>query len=1108
MSKKFKSLICLLLLTLSALSVSAQQNKRLTVQIQNGTVLDCIKSIEGQTDYSFLFSNSIGVEKKVSVNCVNQTLDQVLSAVFTQNGIAYDIQGNQITLRKGNQPTGQQQGQRTVYGKVVDANGNPIPGAGIMVAGTTLGTVSGNDGSWSLPVPAGPLTLDVSSLGYSSSKVSLTGAQTMVNVTLEEDVLALDELVVVGYSSAKKRDLISSVFSVKTAEIANLPTTNITQGLAGRSPGLIVVQSGGGVNVKPTVSIRGGGEPIYVIDGVIRSSDDFRTLSPEDIDQMNILKDASATAVYGARAANGIIQITTKNGSDNLGVAKVDYDFNYSLAQPANWPEKLDTYTQATYLNLARTNDGFEPQYGDAAMQALKNGTDPEHYGNYNYHKLYLRDWAPQIKHNVRLTGGNKDTHYYASLGNTYQQSLFKTGTHWLDRTNLRLAVSTLIKPINLQVNASVDGYRELTNFPNSFQGGNYGMIFSHMNDQRGFTPGLNKYGLTYGTENNGIAEMAKDAGYIRDLSNVLNGRGELVWTCPWIKGFKIRATADYRYFSTSNKSWQKEPARYGWDSTVPLDFTNPPILKITSNTGYGLTTQALAEYSNTFGLHSISAVAGYEQYYENTSSFWAQRENFQFEVDQLLVGDANKQTNSGYEAELGRKAWIGQARYNYAGKYYLEGSARYDGSDYFAPGKRWGLFLGGSVGWIVSEEGFMKPLKDNHVFDMLKLRGSYGETGMDSSAGRFAYLASYNLSSTALVVNGNFVPGFTEGALPSPDLTWYTTRQTDAGFDFASLNSRLYGSFDWFYYSTFGYLVTPTGQTYMNTAFGQAMPKVKSDSEFRREGIEIQLGWKDRIGDFTYDISGNFTFFDQLWAYDQSEPESSYMDPYLRTQQQRGYYAVMLHNLGYYKSAEDVYNSPAIVGAISSSWLTAGDIKYEDTNGDGKIDSSDNRRVGKNSFPRGQYGLSVNLGWKGFYLSMLFQGATSFNMNLDNPLNNFSMYKHQLDTWTPDNTDAKYPRLTSNYGLAGGNNVQYSDFWLLNGAYLRMKDFQFGYDFKYAALKNLKWISRARLGLSGQNIFTISDVLKYSLDPESGSTLNWNYPVDRVLALTLNIGF
>lgn len=1012
-----------------------------------------------------------------------------------------------------------------IKGTVTDATGEPLIGVSVVVNGTTNGTITDFDGNFSLNAQPGSV-LVVSYIGYTTQRIKVT-QETSLNIILQEDTQKLDEVVVVGYTSTSKRDLIASVSTVKAEQLSNMPVTNIAQGLAGRSPGLIVQASGGGINSRPSISIRGGGDPIYVIDGVIRSSDDFANLAPDDIEAMSILKDASATAVYGSRATNGIIQVQTKKGK--AGKATVEYDFNMSYSQPSIWPEKMSSYDRALYANIARENDGLEALYSQDALTAFQNGSDPLNFNNTNWRKLVLNDWAPQQKHTVRLTGGNESNRYYVSLGHIDQNSLYKNDNHWMKRTNFRLAQSANIEAIGLQVNTSIDGYRQHQTHPYTSTAGGYYAVFSHINDKYPNIPGVNKHGLPYNITDNPVAETAKDAGYNRNISNVINGKGELIWSVPWVQGLKVRAASNYRYYSNAQKSWRKDAAQYDWDSTTP-QYANKPLLNYTSSNGYAFTNQAFLEYAKEFGKHNISALAGFEQYYEKNEGYWLQRDNYAFDIDQIGIGDANSQTNGGAlsesdaygnshstaETELGRAAWIGQLKYNYDNKYYVEASVRRDGSDRFAPGKRWGTFFSGSLGWVVTAEDFMQSLVESNILNSLKLRASYGETGQDAAAGRYSYMTTYNYSSQAFVLNGQYQPGFTEGILASPDLTWYTTKQFDLGFDFASLNSRLYGSFDYFYYQTTGYLTNPTAESYLNQMIGVSMPKVKSNSEHRRGGFEVQLGWRDNIGDFKYDIAANFTYFNELWALNEGESQASVLNPYQRSQQQKGYYGLMYHNLGYYTSAEDVYNSAGIINAYNSGYLTAGDIKYEDTNGDGQITSADYRRLGNSTKPRGQFGININLNYKGFYFSTLFQGSTAFNMYLSSSIGMQTgqsgvmpvAYDHQTDFWTPNNTDAQYPRLMSNTGLNSNNNYAYSDFWLINGAYLRMKDFQFGYDFKYSLLKKVNWLSRCKVGISGQNIFTISNATKYGLDPENSDTGGYGYPIERTLAFTLNLGF
>ena len=1019
-------------------------------------------------------------------------------------------------LANNTKSANQQTKSEKLSGKVVDNNGEPIIGASISENGTKNVTVTDIDGNFTLNTKSPSATVTVTYVGFNSKQVKLTAGH-VAEIKLTEDSHSLDELVVVGYGSSKKRDLIASVSTVKAEEMSNLPVTNIAQGLAGRSPGLIVQASGGGINSAPSISIRGGGTPLYVIDGVVRSEVDFRNLSPDDIESMSILKDASATAVYGSRASNGIVQIVTKRGKS--GRVSIDYDFNMSFSQPSIWPEKMHSYDRAKWANIASDNDLMNGQsnhvYTDDAIQAMRDGSDPLNFNDTNWRKLVLKDWAPQSKHTVRLTGGNDDHQFYISLGHIDQNSLYRSDNHWMKRTTFRLAENAKTRPLGLQVNVAIDGYRQHQEHPYTSTSSSYYNVFSHINDKSPLMPGVNKFGLPYSITDNPVAETASDAGYQRSIVNVINGKGELVWSCLWVDGLKVRLASNYRYYGESQKNWRHDAGQYDWESDVP-QYANKPQLYHSSGTGYSYTNQAFLEYANKFGEHNISALGGFEQYYEKGDSYSASRTSYDFPIDQMSVGPANDQQNSGSESELGRAAWIGQLKYNYANKYYAEASIRYDGSDYFAPGHRWGAFYSGALGWVVTEEKFMKSLVEKNILNSLKIRASYGETGLDSSAGRFAYLTSYSLNNQAYVINDKYVPGFSEGSLPSPDLTWYTTRQTDIGFDFASLDNRLYGSLDYFYYSTKGYLTSPTGESYLNTAIGIGLPKVKSDSEFRRAGWEVQLGWRSNIGALKYDISGNFTYFDQLWALNRDESESSYMNPYTRQQQQKGYYGVLYKNLGYYTSAEDVLNNPGFTSALNSGYLTAGDIKYRDTNGNGIIESGDTRRLGKASMPRGQFGINMNFQYKGFYLSMLFQGSTSFGMYIPGSAAMQTgqsgtlpvAYDYQTDTWTPSNTGAKYPRLMANTGLNSNNNYASSDFWLINGAYLRMKDFQFGYDFKQSVLRNVAWLTRAKVGISGQNIFTISEATKFGLDPENSSMQGYGYPVERVLAFTVNLGF
>jgi len=1008
----------------------------------------------------------------------------------------------------------QQARTKKIKGVVTDEKGEPIIGANVAVRGTTNGTITGVDGDFTLDVPNNAV-LVISYIGYSNKTIQV-GNTTDFKISLKEDSQNLDEIVVVGYGSTSKRALISSVSQVKASEMVELPVTNITQGLAGRSPGLIVQGSGGGINKKSIISIRGGDTPLVVIDGIIRDYNDFVALSPENIETLSILKDASATAVYGSRSANGILQVTTKSGS--VGKPRINYGVNFSWSQPMVWPKKLSSYEIASYKNEAAANDNQTLPYNDTALQKYKDGSDPINFPNTNLQKEVMKNWAPQSKHMFDITGGNEAHRYYASVSHIDQNSLYRTNTHWMKQTNFQLKEDIFIKEIGVKATVGVDGYLQTTRHPYTSTSSGYYHIFSHVNNHSAMSRVRNDLGNILVGGDNPVAETAEDAGYLRNNSGVINGQAKVEWALPWVKGLSLRAQTNYRYYDYDHKEWRKDPAQYEDASTTPT-YASQPLLSQTMTNNRQWNQQYFVDFNRQFGEHSISALAGYEQTYSHGHSMGLSRYNYQFNIDQINVGPASTKDNWGSEYENGREGYIGQVKYNFKNRYFAEGSMRYDGSDNFPKNHRWGTFWSGSLGWSIGDEAFMAPLRDRNIINMLKLRASYGQIGLDNwsgstySIGRFAYMSSYSLSSQGYVINGAFVPTFSEGALVSPDITWFSTDQTDVGFDFTSLSDRLYGSFDYFYYKTKGFLYSPDALVVGYTdPLGKSLPKVKTDGEYRREGFEVQLGWRDHIGDLKYDVSFNATKFNEIWANNPAESLESKKNPYTRTTQQTNYYGVMYHSLGFFKDAQDVYNSAK---PINSSNLTAGDIKYEDVNGDGVIDGSDNRRVGSGSFPLVNYGFNINLGYKGFAFSTLFQGATKFDFYLGETLRMASaqsgtvpMYSFQKDYWTPTNTNARFPRLISQTSINNNNNNLSSDFWLINGAYLRMKDIRISYDLKYSLLKRISWLQRCSIGLSGQNIFTISETTKYGLDPENGSTERYDYPNERVYAVNLTIGF
>lgn len=1094
---------------------ASSQMAKVSIVAKKTTAQTIIYEIEKQTDYLFIYDESeVNLNQITSLKAENKTVSEVLDKVFEGTYVSYAIEGSNIMLMKKTSVT-QQKPTKKISGIVLDITGVPVIGASIMEVGTSNGTITDLDGKFSLTISESS-KLMISYIGYLTQTITV-GDRSQFDIKLVEDSQKLDEVIVVGYGTNTKRSLISSVSTVDASEIKNIPVTNITQGLAGRSPGLIVQASGGGVNKTSQISIRGGETPLVVIDGIIRAYNDFVALSPDDIENLAILKDASATAVYGSRAANGILQVTTKRGK--LGSKPmVEYNFNQSFSQPNIWPKKLNSYDRAYYMNFAAKSDGLSTlPFSDDDLNKFKDGSDPFGHADVDWQSLVLKDYAPQQKHNIKMSGGSETNNYFVSLGYIDQGSLYRNDSHEMQRTNFRLNQSSVVKAIGLKTTAQIDGYVQETTHPYTSTSNSYYNVFSHIQNKKPWDLAQNSFGDIYAASDNPLAETSKDGGYLLGKQKVANGLLAFDWSLPWVKGLSLKANGNYRYVSYENKQWRKDPPQFEWEGTDPVAGSKSQLYKSTENEN-SYTLQFFVNYEKTIKQHSFSLLGGYEATYGFASSLWGSRDTYQFDIDQMNAGPESTMKNNGGESEYGRAGWIGQLKYNYADKYFAEASIRYDGSDNFPVNKRWGTFYSGSIGWSVADEAFFESLKEKNIFNTLKLRASYGKVGLDNWSGtyaisRFAYLSSYSYSGQAYVINNIMQPGFSEGAIPSPDLTWFTTDQLDYGIDFSSLNSRLYGSVDYFFYKTKGFLYQPDQlQTGYVDPLGTGLPKVSTDGEHRRAGWEFQLGYRNQLGQLEYDFAFNFTAFNSLWAKDPSESLDSKKNPYKRTTQEKGYWGIGYENDGLYSGPDDIYSS---VKRLNSTNLTSGDIKYSDFNGDGVIDGQDQIRIGNNSFPRGNFGLNIGLRYQGFFLNALFQGATEFDMYMgsaimmnDSQTGTTPIYDFQTDFWRLDNTDAKYPRIISSGGVNGNNNAVTSDYWLINGAYLRLKDVQFGYDFKKKLLKNTPWISQLTLALSGQNIFTISEATKYGMDPENSSTNNYGYPMERVFAFSLNVGF
>ncbi|WP_195715172.1 TonB-dependent receptor [Ancylomarina sp. 16SWW S1-10-2] len=998
----------------------------------------------------------------------------------------------------------------TVQGTILSADdGLGIPGVSVVIKGTTTGTVSNMDGFYSLPANMGDV-LHFSFIGMNEQLITIT--KEVIDVTMSADVIGLNEVIAIGYGTTTKRKSVGAISTMKADKLEATPFANVGNALQGQVVGLVVQNNGGGPGSAPSVSIRGGGEPLYVIDGVITSADDFNTLNSEDVESISFLKDASATAVYGSRAGNGIVLVTSKRGES--GKLKINYSYNYQLSEPTVLPDMLNSYEFAKLQNAANAYDGTPATFSDEVLETIRTHSDLDNYPDNNWPSLTLKDFATEQRHNLSLAGGDKKTNYFVSLGYIDQGGILKSNTVNYERFNIRSNVTTNFDKIGLEVgvnlNASVKNYEE----PSA------GMFSIWRAINQNTIPLYRAYNedgtlAGGGDGDHPIAISSADAGYKKNRDKFINAQLSAKWAVPNVKGLKIGVMANYRDGDGWGKTWEKNVPLYMQDGSVQAQPL--PALTVSSYYSKKIYFETSANYSTTFGKHGLDATFVYNQAKTNYEKMSAYRRDYlSGAVDQLFAGPVDGKDNDGTETESANAGYVFRVKYDYDYKYIFEMSGRYDGNDNFAKGKKWGFFPATSVAWNISEESFMDNLDDKNIFNSLKLRASYGETGVVEGVNRFGYIPVYNLETSAYSVGGSLVNGYSEGNLVNPDeLSWYTRKSFNYGLDFSSLNNKLSGSFEYFLYETTGYLQSPK-DTY-SQALGKDLPQIKSKSEQRRAGYEISLRYKNKVNQLSYEIGFNYSYYNQLWTRLDTEDEATLKNPYLRETNRTDYWAggAVLLSDGLYQNSDEFLNSARLPGSTQTQ---GGDIRYKDENGDGKIDDQDKRIVGLPSKPHGNYGIDFKLNYKGWFMSGLFQGTGDRYIAFDNFMvveAKRRTYDFQTDFWSPENPNALYPRVSHTESVNGGNNSNgsnQSDFYLKNAKYFRMKNLQIGYNLKDKVLANVSWISSCKMYVNGTNLFTISDVMDY-FDPEQAEDTNtgtqtYGYPVQRTYSLGINVGF
>lgn len=1088
------------------------QTVKVTVKQNNVELENILTDIEKQTDYLFVYDKYVNVNRKVSVNSNKKPLEEVLEQLFDGTDVKFAVDGAYIILSpntklENNVPSASQQ-NRQITGIVKDAAGEPVIGANVMEKGTTNGTVTDVEGRFSLNVASDNATLVISYIGYASTEMTVK-EQSSVNIILKEDSEALDEVVVVGYGTQKKSTLTGAVSSVKSEQLTVAPVANVTNSLSGKLPGLITQQSSGMPGSDAAkLSIRGFGDALVIVDGVEGS---LSTLDPNQIENVSILKDGAAS-IYGARAGNGVVLVTTKRGTIQKPV--ITFNASYTMQGVTNLADKATSGELAQMKREEHLQSGKPEETAPFTAEAVRKyfeGTDPA-YQSYDWYGHVFRKWAPQHNENVSIRGGSEKIKYFALFGYQNQQTMVKKNGGEYKRYNMQSNVDAQITD-RLKLSVDLSAVYDDGKFTGRGMSGNGTMWQDYYGTLPWYSPVLpDPSKNSYGGIDVGSAALSSNMdiwGYNQKKGRDLRGIASLEYEIPYIKGLKAKALISYQDWQSYEKNFQKPYKFYTYNQEADKyalagEMWGQAQLRETVNFNRQLTQQYSLNYDRVFNeKHHLTALGIFECIEYGGNNFWASREKFMTAaIDQLFAGSQNGMKNSGSASEMGRMSAIARVNYSYDDKYLIEAILRADASANFPKEDRWGYFPSVSVGWVLSKEDFMAHLQ---MLDQLKLRLSYGSSGYDYKQNNetrdFQYMAGYNIGGIYQWGN-SFVQGLYPTSLANPFITWEKMNIYNAGIDFSFLNHLIYGSLEGFYRDRSGILATRAKS--LPGTFGASTPLENINSSNDR-GFELQVGSSKTIGDFSYDVSGNVSWARSKWDHYE---ETEYTDPdQIRLNKHSGFWTDREFGYvsdGLFTSQEEIdalpYNYDELGGGNKT--LRPGDIKFKDINNDGVLDWRDQKEIGKGTTPHWFFGLNGMFAYKNFDLVAQFQGAAGYSAKVNGNV----MNKRTFDTrWTEENNDrdALQPRL----GGAGSNGWA-SDYWLKSVRYLRLKNFAIGYTLPQEISK-LANIEKLRFYISATNLFTLSSVSKYNIDPElSSGNADQYYPQQRTISFGMNLSF
>ena len=1072
------------------------QNAKVSIRMNNVKLDKILNEIENQTDYLFIYNNQVDINKITSVKVKNEAVAQVLDRILSGTGINYELEGTHIILTtEAIKDLHAQQQAKTVTGTVTDVSGEPIIGANIRIKGTTTGTITDIDGNFSIEAEPQSV-IEVSYIGYLTQETVINN-QKSIRFLLKEDTKTLDEVVVIGYGVQKKADLTGSVANINTEKLNTQSNANIGQALQGKIAGVDIVSQGGAPGSGTRIMVRGIGtlnndSPLYIVDGMYMNSIDH--INPNDIASIDVLKDASSAAIYGSRAANGVIIVTTKEGSNTEGKPIIDLSVNLGISTASKFLDMLDAKGWAEVTTIARQAIG---------KPALDMATDLANKPDNDWQDIMFRPALMQ-NYNLSVKGGGKYSTYYTGLGYFNQDGIVK-GTNY-QRYNIQskndYKRGIFSAGTNLIISFSHDKplHQEL-------RGGMIGTILQSV-------PTLEKYDDTreggYGGTYGDVVNIPHPLAIIDD--NIMDRYNEnvkifanLYAQIELFKGlkYKLNLTPDFsfeRYKNYLNK--------------YDFGLATNSITQLTERQRRrrNILVENLLTFDRTFGEHKISALAGYTYQDSRFRHIQAYGEGLPQGLEEIDAATTNR-SNEGNSWRSVLTSILGRVFYSYQNKYLFTATIRRDGSSKFGKNNRYGYFPSFSLGWNVAEEKFMENV---HWLDQLKLRGGYGVLG-NQEIDNYQYSSTITTGINYPDGNGSLLQGAFPKNFANPDIKWEETAMTNVGIDFMAFNNRLSLTADYYVKNTKDILLTVP----IPISSGGANDPIRNAGKIRNNGFEFNLGWMDQPNpDISYGINliGSFNKNKVIAMGSESGSiKGGSTNQNITTSETKAGYPIggywLISTAGYFNSQEEV-DAYAKDGKKIQPAAEPGDIKFVDANNDGVI-NDDNRVFQGSPFPDFTFALNGNMRYKNFDLSIGLQGVlgnkiyNATRQTLEDVTKGSNFLASCLDYWTPENKNASHPRLT--WDDPNRNTRAESDRYLENGSYLRLRSVQLGYTFPQTWFKGA--IQHARVYINAENLFTITSYSGYSPDVNADNANyrgfdNFIYPTNRTFMLGLNVTF